>query len=101
MGIDFCVKFVSVLGDICWNRSYFIIITSVAVTMKLFLKSLIFLLGIIVKSGAATTESYQILKFGSTTADYVSFTPDMQPFTAVLTLYHKNLYRPNCRSTEV
>ena len=49
--------------------------------MKLFLKSLIFLLGIIVKSGAATTESYQILKFGSTTADYVSFTPDMQPFT--------------------
>ena len=49
--------------------------------MKLFLKSLTFLLGILIESGAATTESYKILKFGSTTADYVSFTPDMQPFT--------------------
>ena len=50
-------------------------------TMKLFLKSFTFLLGILIESGGATTESYKILKFGSTTADYVSFTPDMQPFT--------------------
>ena len=49
--------------------------------MKLFLKSLTFLLGILIESGGATTESYKILKFGSTTADYISFRPDMQPFT--------------------
>ena len=54
--------------------------------MKLFLKSLTFLLGILIESGGATTESYKILKFGSTTTDYVSFRPDMQPFTETFSI---------------
>ena len=53
--------------------------------MKLLLTYLIAVLTIPGES-AATTESFKILKFGATTSDYVTFTPDMSPFTDAFSL---------------
>ena len=53
--------------------------------MKLLLTYLIAVLTIPGES-AATTESYKILKFGASTRDYVTFTPDMRPFTEAFSL---------------
>ena len=53
--------------------------------MKLLLTYLIVVLTIPGES-AATTESYKILKFGATSKDYVTFTPDMRPFTEAFSL---------------
>ena len=53
--------------------------------MKLFLAYLITVLAI-PRESAATTEAYKTLKFGATTSDYVTFSPDMRPFTEAFSL---------------
>ena len=56
-----------------------------SLAMKLFLTYLITVLAI-PRESAAATEAYKMLKFGATTSDYVTFTPDMRSFTDAFSL---------------
>ena len=54
--------------------------------MKLFLTYLTFVLGIIIGRSAADESALKTMKFGDTINDYVSFKPDMKPFSEAFSL---------------
>ena len=58
-----------------------------SLAMKLFLTYLMHIAVLAMpREFAAATEAFKMLKFGATTSDYVTFTPDMRPFTEAFSL---------------